>query len=378
MENDRNELDHLFKQAFSRLEVNPPDENIAWKKMQEKLHRKKIRSLIFQGVGAGFIGLIVLLLNFKDHVLLPYSDLYNTQPSMPEVRFETDQPTALEVTAEDASEKTSTPTFVRLNARDLKQSDEIRLQEDFSEDEIAFREAGQVVLPVRSGVLKDHSPTEKRTLQEMKLPSPSLRKKSPLRYALTIGYMIHNHWVENGSFMGNNLPSVGVLVSKNIHPNVELMTGLRYVQRNNMAYKTFSKIREVYNQEELNLYTLYVNGTHWAEIPIGIHCFLPDRKVYFGAFLTTDVLLYQSAKLGVKTQIPALGFESEERLKRAWNYDSGIPRVTMGFRTELGTFLSPKSTWNLFAKVSPYSGEPSGRTNKNIGFDLGIEWRYCF
>lgn len=378
MEKERNELDHIFRQAFSRLEVNLPDEDIAWKKMQEKLHRKKLRSLIFTVVGAGFIGLMVLVLNFKDHIFLPYSDLYNTQPSMPEVGFESDPISAYTFTAEDASQKISAPASVQENASDSKLSEENHLQNDFSAREIAFNEVEPLMLPVRPVVLEDLTLPGETKLPEIKLPSPSLRKKSPLHYALTIGYMIHNHWVENGRFMGNNLPSVGVLVSKNIYPNVELLTGLRYVQRNNMAYKTFSKIREVYNQEEFNLYTLYVNGTHWMEIPLGIRLFLPEKKAHFGAFMTADILLYQSAKLGVRTQIPALGFESEERLKRAWNYDSGIPRINMGFRTEIGTYVSPKNSINLFARVSPYTGESTRQTKKYIGLDLGIEWRYSF
>lgn len=377
MENDYNELDRLFKQAFSRIEIDRPDENIGWAKMQKKLCKKKIHSLLFVSVAASFIGVLMFFISFKESMNLPYSDLKKTQQSIPPWSFENSETSS----AISPSSKDKTKPKNMYGSESIDVYTPLHKTEDISNTfESDFTHIHDYLAEIPPRPLNTVKPAFDKNLAFINIDEniPIRGKKLNLNWAISIGFMVHNHWVEDGKLMGNNLPSVGVLISKNIQPNINLIGGFRYMQRNNMAYRTFSKIREVYNQEEFNLYTLYVNGAHWIEIPMGIQYFLPEKRIYFGALLTTDVLLYQSAKLGIKTQIPALGFESEERLKRAWNYDSGIPRINMGLRTELGIYLNHKNSINLFSKVSPYSGESNAKTNKNIGLDLGIEWRYFF
>lgn len=375
MEKDYNELDKLFKEAFLRAKIKSPEEDFAWYKMQKKLLKKRLNTFFFLSNLAVFTVVLFSYLSLYDQIVK--SDYDHIPLNLPIVDPSDHDDPSNEHTLTHSDSKHVVKIAPSKNS-DPKLSVEKTPLTAIAEQSVTIDPQPDIPIPPKSNkVAPDFESTEGKwprlTKDEFKII-----KKSNIVWALSSGVMIHNHWVQEGKYVGSNLPFVGIIMSKNLHRNLDVMTGFRYMQRSNMSYSRSSKVRQVYNQEEFNLYTLYVNGTHWLEIPLGIQYYLPERKIHLAACLTTDFLLYEKARLGVKTQIPALSYESEERLKRARNLDSGIPLVNFGLRTEFGTLLNAKNALNLFVKISPYSGQTHTDINKKFGLDLGIEWRYYF
>lgn len=376
MKRDFKDIDRLFREAYERAEIPRPDENDAWQKMQIKMHRRRINTYVYATNAFVFAAVLISFLGLHNVLVTKSTNEFSSsRPNIDAQEYlkQGDSGSPSETVSAPISATKSRRATSAADADNITYSDipVTHAMEGVKESEINLPPFKHTIAnELLSSADKKQSITD---IYPLDLP-----KKKSLSWALSTGIFLHNHLVADGKLMGSNIPSIGLIVSKNIRSNFDLVSGLRYVHRGNMDYRTFTKTREVYNQEEINIYTLYVDGTHWIEIPLGIQYAFPQKKLFVSAFLTTDILLFQSAKLGVKTEVPALRFESEERLKRAWNYDSGLPLVNMGFRSEIGTYFNAKNALNLFVKVSPYSGEANANISKKYGVDLGIEWRYYF
>ncbi|MFN4298963.1 MAG: hypothetical protein ACK4EX_04420 [Thermaurantimonas sp.] len=374
MQREGKDIDKLFREAFEQAKEEIPPVNQAWRSMQHKLYKKRQKSFLLVThalanvfLFIGFIGFIKPILLEQENERISTSVLkteYNDDKTSKNLSETHSIPTNnAEITSKsNLPNKTNTLLAVNISIRkDEVDSKAVDKKIFFEYKNFEFQK-------------DDNTPKLFLNIDEKIIT----KDKSDFQWILTIGSLMHNHWIVGGDFMGNNLPSIGVLISKNIKPNIQIIAGVRYLHRGNMDYVTYTKTKEIYDQEQINFYTLYVNGTHWLEVPIGAQYYLPNRKIFVGGFITSDIFLHQTAELGVKTIVPALSLQTEERRKRAWNYESGIPKVNVGIRAEIGVYLNPKSTVNFFSKVSPYSGVPNANIQRNYGWDLGVEWRYYF
>ncbi|GCD76580.1 hypothetical protein JCM31826_00620 [Thermaurantimonas aggregans] len=372
MQGENNDIDNLFREAFEQAIRETPPVNQAWSSMQHKLIKRRQKTfLLVTHILANFI-LFIGFIGFIKPMLLQQENNRETisaQQIVSEVEKSTNNIAESEHSNKEDIEITNEATFQN------KPSTLIENNVSFSEIEVNSKiDEQKIYFEYKNLCLRDENLLKYQIYDEEEIT----KDKSDFQWTFTIGFLLHNHWVVGGDFMGNNLPSIGVLVSKNIKPNLQITAGARYLHRGNMDYAAYSKTKEIYDLEQINLYTLYVNGTHWLEIPIGVQYYLPNRKIFVGGYVTSDIFLHQTAELGVKTVVPAFSFQTEEQRKRAWNYESGIPKINFGIRVEAGVYLNPKSSINIFSKVSPYSGAPNANIQRNYGWDLGVDWRYYF
>lgn len=373
MQRKSNDIDKLFREAFEQAKGKTPPVDQAWSSMQHKLIKKRQKAFLLVTHALANIFLFVGFIGFIKPILTQQENERVSVSAHEIIKKDDNSPKNFSESHSKTSEnpgiilKTILPnnfnTLIAENTSNSNDADDSSVENekisvDYKNVDLRYGNKHKLILN-----------TAEETIT---------KNNSNFQWTFTVGSLLHNHWIMGGNFMGNNLPSVGLLISKNIKPNLQLTTGIRYLHRGNMDYATYSKTKEIYDQEQINFYTLYVNGTHWLEVPIGAQYYLPNRKIFVGGYFTTDIFLHQTAELGVKTVVPALSLQTEERRKRAWNYESGIPKVNMGVRAEIGVYLNPKSSINFFSKVSPYSGAPNANIQRNYGWDLGVEWRYYF
>lgn len=379
MHTEHDDIDKIFRKAFEQANVQTPQVNQAWEKMHKKLYRRRQKWFLLISHSAANLLLFIVFLSFikpmlthreikNDYIHTNTSSQYNAEKSSSET-FINEKPEIHRITND---KKTTAENHIFSFYQNTKNSNNIEDDKHSFDQKI---DNNSILTEFRNiAIVSENLPAQPIFGDDIN----SNKSSTNLHWSITVSTLMHNHWIVGGDFMGNNLPSIGILVSKNLKPNLLLTTGVRYLHRGNMDYATYSKTKEIYDQEQINFYTLYVNGTHWLEIPLGLQFYLPDHKVFLGGYITSDIFLHQSAELGVKTVVPALSLQTDERRKKAWNYDSGIPKLNVGIRTELGVYLNSKNSLNIFSKLSPYSGKPNANIQRNYGWDMGVEWRYHF
>jgi hypothetical protein len=380
IEKDYNELDRLFKEAFERIYNSAPDEHSAWKKFQRKRNRSVMSYLILPPLMIALAGFFYVSNRFSHHqgdlhILKPVTnDKMDSAPTVTstekEIPIDILQKTSQSTQKKQIKETIISNVSVDENPKEWEEIPQILSHPDVT-DASKHIEAVQRMTEFHQNTLG-----LRNMIADYQSSGNTYGKKFSVN--LSLGYMLHNHFIDGGNFMGGNHPGLGVQFSGVLRKNIRWNTGFRYVHRGNQDLNIFSKTREIYDVEQINIYTLYVQSNYWLEIPLGIQYYLNNSRTYIGGAFTADILLYQSAILGMKTQIPSLNVETDERRKRASNYDAGIPGINPGFRTELGWIISEKNSIEIFTKLSPYGGVQNANIDRFYGWDIGFEWKYYF
>ena len=193
------------------------------------------------------------------------------------------------------------------------------------------------------------------------------------------GIHLHNHWKKGQEFSFKNLPSLGILAQKSLGQNVALATGLRYHYRGNMDYLISSTGVDVFMVERHTDYHLRLISGHWIEIPLTLQIQMA-KKWMLESGPVAEILIRHHSELDVHTYLPAFDLMSARSHGSdvANQYEHGLPRLTMGWRSGLYYNMNSKLLLGAGFKYVPFADNPRAdiSVRNNAGMDLFLEMRY--